>query len=248
MALTENGGFSIADAMALTKSDNGEGTFGGSSGLWVFFLFFLLAWGGNSGGLFGGNNGSAAATAAVEGMVTRSDLSAALGQQDVFRNQSDIRNELSAFERDATNNWGSMKYDNLQGVNSLQQSLCSGFGGVNTSINAVGANLVNQISENRYAQQLANCQTNQNIDSLKYENTKNTADIIAANAMNTQRVMDMMMQNQVQALRDELSTTRAALSNTMQTQSILGALQPIPRPAYVTGSPYVATNYCGCGV
>ena len=91
-------------------------------------------------------------------------------------------------------------------------------------------------------------ETNRNIDAVRYENAKNTCDIINANTANTQRIIDMISQNQMQMLRDELSTTRAALSNNIQTQNILGALHPSPRPAYVTASPYAATNYCGCGV
>lgn len=47
----DGSGLSVADAIALERSDNGM--FGGSgNGMWVFFLFFLLAWGGN-GGIFG---------------------------------------------------------------------------------------------------------------------------------------------------------------------------------------------------
>ena len=102
MALGENG-LSIADAMALSKDNND--IFGGNS-TWVFFLFFLLAWG--NGGFFGGGN-----NASREGELTRAELYSSLGQQDVFRNQADIARELSAFERDATNNWGNMRYDNL---------------------------------------------------------------------------------------------------------------------------------------
>lgn len=227
MALGENG-LSIADAMALSKDNND--IFGGNS-TWVFFLFFLLAWG--NGGFFGGGGNNAAR----EGELTRAELYSGLGQQDVFRNQSEIATELSAFERDATNNWGNIRYDNLQNTNALQAAMANGFYNVNS-----------QLSENRYAQQQCCCETNRNIDALRYENAKNTCDIIAANTANTQRIMDMMMQNQVQALRDELSTARAALSNNVQTQNILSALQPVPRPAYITSSPYASTNYCGCGV
>lgn len=245
MALTENG-LSIADAMALAGNNNSEGgMFGGGAGgtwIWVFFLFFLLAWGG--GGMFGGNN----AGTAMESALTRAELYNGLGQQDVFRNQSELKQELSAFERDAANRWGDIKYDNLAGVNSLQRDLCQGFNGVNTSIAATNSNLAAQLSENRFAQQQCCCETNRNIDAVRYENAKNTCDIIAANTANTQRVVDMMMQNQIETLRDELATTRSALSNTTQTQSILGALQPVPRPAYVTASPYTSVNYCGCGV
>lgn len=227
MALGENG-LSIADAMALSKDNND--IFGGNS-TWVFFLFFLLAWG--NGGFFGGGGNNAAR----EGELTRAELYSGLGQQDAFHNQSEIAAELSAFERDATNNWGNIRYDNLQNTNALQAAMTNGFYNVNS-----------QLSENRYAQQQCCCETNRNIDALRYENAKNTCDIIAANTTNTQRIMDMMMQNQVQALRDELSTARAALSNNVQTQNILSALQPVPRPAYITSSPYASTNYCGCGV
>lgn len=226
MALGENG-LSIADAMALSKDNND--IFGGNS-TWVFFLFFLLAWG--NGGFFGGGN-----NASREGELTRAELYSGLGQQDVFRNQAEIATELSAFERDATNNWGNIRYDNLQNTNTLQSAMTNGFYNIGT-----------QLNENRFAQQQCCCETNRNIDAIRYENAKNTCDIIAANTANTQRIMDMMTQNQMQALRDELSTARAALSNNIQTQNILGALQPTPRPAYVTSSPYAATNYCGCGV
>ncbi len=115
MALMENGGLSIADAMALAKDDNNGF---GSTWTWVFFLFFLLAWGG--GGLFGGGN-----NASREGELTRAELYAGLGQQDIFRNQAELMSELSSFERDATNNWGNMKYDNLLGVNNIMQQMAT---------------------------------------------------------------------------------------------------------------------------
>lgn len=136
MALGENG-LSIADAMALSKGNEND-MFGGTW-TWVFFLFFLLAWGG--GGLFGGGN-----NATREGELTRAELYQGLGQQDVFRNQSDIASELSAFERDATNNWGNIRYDNLQNTNALQTAMTNGF-----------YNIGNQLSENRFAQQSCCC-------------------------------------------------------------------------------------------
>lgn len=126
----ENGGFSLADAMAMANGGNTNGGVG-STWIWVFFLFFLLAWGGNG---FFGNNGNAA--------LTRAELQQGLGQQDVFRNQSDLAAQLNAFERDAANNWGAVKYDNLQNLNNLQTVMSNGFYG-----------LGNQLNENRFAQQ-----------------------------------------------------------------------------------------------
>lgn len=133
MAL-ENGGFSLADAMAMTNGNNNGFDGAGGTWIWVFFLFFLLAWGG--GGFFGGNNN------AMEGALTRAELYQGLGQQDIFRNQSEITSELRAFERDAANNWGSVKYDNLQNLTNLQSAMTNGFYGLGT-----------QLNENRFAQQ-----------------------------------------------------------------------------------------------
>ena len=156
-----NGGLSVADALALQNRscNNNDGMFGGG-GSWVFFLFFLLAWG--NGGL-GGLNGSN-----LQNNVTRADLSNSLNQQDLFRNQSDIMQEIGAFEREAASNWGNAKYDNLMGVNSI--------------IKAIGE-----------AQSDANkccCETNRNIDAARYENSKNTCDIITNANYNTRDIIE----------------------------------------------------------
>ena len=161
MGLVENGsGLSIADAMALTKGADGNAGNFGSTWTWVFFLFFLLAWGG--GGFFGGGNSSR------EGELTRAELYNSLGQQDSFMHQSDIMRELSAFERDATNNWGDMKYDNLIGVN----------------------NIMSQMATNAAAQAQCCCETNRNIDAVRYENAKNTCDITHNAQLNTRDILE----------------------------------------------------------
>ena len=115
MGLTENGGLSVADALALQdRGASNDQLFGGNSA-WVFFLFFLLAWGnGGFGGM--GNN-------AMQGALTRADLTAGLNQQDNSRNQAGIMNEIGEFERAATGTWGNMRYDNLMGVNSINNNI-----------------------------------------------------------------------------------------------------------------------------
>ena len=226
MALMENGGLSIADAMALAKDDNSG--FGGTW-TWVFFLFFLLAWGG--GGLFGSGN-----NASREGELTRAELYAGLGQQDVFRNQAELMSELSAFERDATNNWGNMKYDNLLGVNNIMQ----------------------QMATNAAAQAQCCCETNRNIDAVRYENAKNTCDITHNAQLNTrdileaqnagfQRILDFLTNDKIDSLRGELQSAQLQLGNMSQTNTLINTLRPYPYPAYITCSPYVSSYGCGCG-
>lgn len=203
MSLMENGGLSIADAMALANGKN-EGGFGGTW-TWVFFLFFLLAWGG--GGLFGNN-------ATREGELTRAELFNGLGQQDSFRNQSDIMRELSSFERDAANTWGAIKYDNLVGVNNIMGQLCD---------------------------------TNRNIDGVKFNSQLNTRDILEAQNAGFQRIIDFLTNDKIDDLRSELQAAQLQLGNMSQTTTLINTLRPYPAPAYVTCSPYVAANGCGCG-
>jgi hypothetical protein len=221
MGLVENGGgLSIADAMALAKNDGMDG-FGGTW-TWVFFLFFLLAWGG--GGLFGGGN-----NAVREGELTRAELYNGLGQQDSFMNQSSIMRELSSFERDAANNWGAMKYDNLVGVN----------------------NIMSQMAANAAAQAQCCCETNRNIDAVRYENAKNVGDVIHNTQLNTrdilesqnagfQRILDFLTNDKIDSLRNELQSAQLQLGNMSQTTTLINTLRPFPAPAYITNSPYTA--------
>ena len=230
MGLVENGGgLSIADAMALTKGADGNAGNFGSTWTWVFFLFFLLAWGG--GGFFGGGNSSR------EGELTRAELYNGLSQQDSFMHQSDIMRELSAFERDATNNWGEMKYDNLIGVN----------------------NIMSQMATNAAAQAQCCCETNRNIDAVRYENAKNTCDITHNAQLNTrdilesqnagfQKILDFLTNDKIDSLRSELQSAQLQLGNMSQTTNLINYLRPYPTPAYITASPYTsAYGNCGCG-
>ena len=223
MGLVENGGgLSIADAMALASNRNEGSLFEGNSA-WVFFLFFLLAWGGG-GGFFGGGGNSTR-----EGELTRAEMYNALGQQDSFSNQSNIMRELSAFERDATNNWGSMKYDNLMGVNSI----------------------MSQMAANAAAQAQCCCETNRNIDAVRYENAKNTGDVVHNAQLNTrdilesqiagfQRILDFLTNDKIESLRNELQSAQLQLGNMSQTTTLINTLRPFPAPAYITNSPYTA--------
>ena len=223
MGLVENGGgLSIADAMALAGNKNEGGLFEGTSA-WVFFLFFLLAWGGG-GGFFGGGGNSTR-----EGELTRAEMYNALGQQDSFVNQSNIMRELSAFERDAANNWGAMKYDNLMGVNSI----------------------MSQMAANAAAQAQCCCETNRNIDAVRYENARNTGDVVHNAQLNTrdilesqnagfQRILDFLTNDKLESLRNELQSAQLQLGNMSQTTTLINTLRPFPAPAYITNSPYTA--------
>ena len=128
--------------------------------------------------------------------------------------------------------------------NAIQSSLCNGFNGVNQGITNLG-----------YSLQDCCCQTQRAIDGLNFNNAKNTSEIIQANNANTQRIIDLMTQNEITSLRTELQSAQLQLSNNAQTQNLINQIKPCPIPAYLTCSPYQSYNFnpyafnngCGCG-
>ena len=193
---------------------------GGSTWIWVFFLFFLLAAGGGNGFGFGNN--------ATANALTQAQL-----QNDLYAQSSD------AAMRDLRNNQ----------CNAIEQVMRS------------EANLSAILSNNRYdaamqanaiqnQQMLANCEVNRNIDAVRYENARNTCDIIQAGEAQTQRILDAMTANTIQELRDKLQTEQLERNNAAQTATLISTLRPFPQPCYLTCSPYTAANGtygCGCG-
>lgn len=145
-------------------------------------------------------------------------------------------------------------FDN-QGVtnklNGLENGLCQLGYSTQGGFNTISQNICNL----GYQMQSCCCETNRNIDAVRYENAKNTCDIITANNNNTQRIIDMYQANQIQTLRDANQALTNQLSNLSQTASIVNQLKPSPIPAYITCSPYQAQQFaynnlncgsCGC--
>lgn len=200
-------GLSVADALALDKSD---GEFG-SNGAWMMmFLFFLLAWGGN--GFGGWGNGAA------QGALTRGELC-----QD-------------------------MNFQSLENaVRGVQSGLCDGFYAMNTGMLNGFYGVNNAIQQAQFAAQQCCCETNRNIDAVRYENAKNTCDIVNAIKADGDATRAMMTQNAMQSLRDQLQTANFQLSQQAQNATLINAIRPTPVPAYVTCSPYESNLYAsGC--
>lgn len=224
MGMESGSGLSVADALALQNRNN-DGMFGGANGtlIWVFFLFFLLAWGG--GGFGFGNN------AAAQGALTRAELYDGL-------NYNQLENAVRGIQSGLCDGFYAQNTTMLQGMNGIQNQLCQGFNGVNSNI-----------AESRFAAQQCCCETNRNIDAVRYENARNTCDIVNAIKADGDATRALMTQNTIQELRDNLQAAQLQLGNISQTQTIINAVRPFPIPSYITCSPYAAANgygVCGC--
>ena len=133
------------------QGGGGNGGFGENSGWWVVLLIILLAagngWGnnGNGGNSFGGgapiivNDGNG-------GSVQRG-----FDQAAVMSGVNSIQSGISNLSTQLCNCCGDMSNNVNQGFANVQQSLCSGFAGVNASV--TGAQ--NAIAQQLYTNQLA---------------------------------------------------------------------------------------------
>lgn len=108
---------------------------------------------------------------------------------------------------------------------------------------------------NALATQLSDCccTTQRNIDAVRYENARNTCDIVNAIKADGDATRALMTQNEIQNLRDQLQTANFQLSQQAQNATLISTLRPTPIPAYQTCSPYESAhmyshqyNCCGC--
>ncbi len=191
---------------------------------WIWVILLFFLWGGY------GNRGYG-----LENALTRSDLQQGFDNQSVLRKLDGITNGLS-------DGFYAVNTNNLQMQNQLQRDLCQGFASTNASI-----------AENRFAQQNCCCETNRNIDSVRFEGARNTCDIVRAIEKDGEATRALINANTMQALRDKLvekdqqiQTREFQLSQVNQNSTIINAIRPFPVPAYPTCSPYTAYNGYGC--
>ena len=214
-----------ADIYAMTRSNDHEDAFG-ENWIWIIGLLIIAGIFGGGNGWFGNGNGNNN----LQGALTRSDMFEGFNNQDVNAQLRGITNGLcDGFYAQNTNL--------LNGFNGIQRDLCTGFNGVNANINQA-----------RFDMQQCCCETNRNIDNVRYENARNTCDIVNAIKADGDATRALITQNTIQDLRDRLQEEKLANSQCAQNAYLVNTLRPCPVPAYATCNPW-ATNYnsCGCG-
>mgnify|MGYP006983070439 FL=1 len=195
-----------------------DGSAWGEGGwLWILVVFALLfGWGNNGFGGFGGNNGGGyVATAATQADIQRGfDNSAVISKLD------GISNGL------------------CDGFYAMNNSMLTGFNGINTNImqtgygiqQAINADTVaNMQNTNALQSQLANCccETREAIQGVNYnmatntcalQNTMNTntRDIIDSQNAGTRAILDYLCNEKISSLQAENNDLRRAASQDRQ--------------------------------
>lgn len=153
------------------------------------FFKYLILWGfmNNNNGLFG-NKGDATVTSAI-------------ANEGNWQNVISKLDQLGAGLSSGLSNLG---YQNSQGFNGVESSICSSTFNTSKEI----SNLASTMAQ-------CCCETNRNIDSLRFDMSKgfcdvvtagnlNTRDIIASQNAGNQRIVDLINANTTQELRDKI--------------------------------------------
>ena len=191
------------------------------------YLVWLAVLGGGS--LFG-NRGE------VQGAITRSDLFEGFNNQDVNGQLRGITNGI------------------CDGFYAINSGLKDGFYATNVGLKDGFYGIQGALAENRFAQQSCCCETNRNIDAVRFEGEKNTCAITNAIHAEGEATRALINANAMQELRDKLEARDRdvmvrdfQLSQLAQAASLVGELRPCAKPAYITCSPYTTAFGCGAG-
>lgn len=162
-------------------------------------------------------------------------------------------------------NWGNngnLQNDALMNQEFIKRDLFN----TNQNVSSQGYQNSRDILESRYTTQLGLqnlgqqnqeccCATQRAIDGVNTQSFKNTCDITTAIHSEGEATRALINANTMQELRDKLAdrdrdllTANFQLSQQAQSANIINTLQPTPKPAYITCSPYFAyNNMTGCG-
>lgn len=192
---------------------------------WIIGLAVVGGIFGNGGFGFGGNNNRG-------NCATQADLSAGFANSAVLSNLNDI----------ILGQANAINYNN-QGFSGLNQTITNGFSDLNTAL--CGFNYNVQGSFNSLSHQLADCccTTQRAIDSVNYNNAKNTCDIIRAGQDNTRAILDYLTGEKIAGLQAENAGLKAQISNDRQSAYLLSELKECPKAAYIVPNPNCCYNY-----
>ena len=192
----------------------------GGTSIWTLFIFFLLF-------LIRGGMGWGGGVGAGANFVNNDFL------------YTNLKNTMDTGFAQIANQQFATQKDIWQTGSGISQQLCNGFNGIQQGL-----------AENRFASQQCCCETNRNIDAVRYENAKNTCDIINAIHADGEATRAQMTQNTIQELRDQLQAAQLQLGNLAQTNTLIREIRPCPVPAYPSCSPYQTFSWgqaCGNG-
>lgn len=242
MALTDenSGGFVATMPMAPAYGGGYGGGFGngfGGDGWWVLLLLLAFGggWGNGFGGGFGGNQLGYDFPWLLNGQNgINNNVSDGFRDAQLHDSVTSVRDGVSNLATQLCGCCGDMQMSIANSTAGIQNSLCSGFAGVNASINGAQNAISQQLYSNEiaslnrsFAEQTANTAGFNGVQSelcdIRYGNATNTRDILTALTAGVQSIKDQLCQDKIDAKNDEIAQLRQEIN--MQTLAASQAAQ-----------------------
>ena len=228
----ENGmGLSASD-VALLNRDNGFG-WGGDGGafMWIFALLIL------AGGGFGGFNNSGFANAiGYENLATSNEVQRGFDNQNSMANEREILAAVTSGTAQAVAATNQTFHDTLGALTDKYSELARDIAGISVQNQQIIANQNDCCCSTKMAIAEAGAGINASIAQNRYDAAMNTAAINANTTAQTQKILDVLSQNKIEALQSKVNDLE--LKNAMS-----GVVR------YPNGWTYNAgmNPFCGCG-
>ena len=202
----------------MTVSDSGSPMmvgdgFGGGGFIWAFLIFALLM---GNGGFFGGNQNQTNALSA--------DMQRGFDNQNSMSNQREILSATNGVYHDVVATLGD-KYSEL----------ARDIAGVGAGVSQAIANQCQLNGELKLQLAETGSGINANIAQSRYDSAMNTAAINATTTAQTQKILDAISQNKIEALQSKV--------NQLELQSAMANVVKYPTTFSFNAGP---SPFCGC--
>ena len=195
--------------------------FGGGGFIWAFLIFALLM--GNGGFGFGGNNGNANANAIEAGMNRGFD------NQNSMANQREILAAVTNGTAQSVAASNQVYHDLTNNLSDKYAELARDVAGVNAGVSQAIANQCQLNGDLKL-------QLSEGFGQSRYDSAMNTAAINATTTLQTQKILDAIAQNKIEALQGKV--------NQLELQNAMAGVVKFPNAWTFNAGP---SPFCGCG-
>lgn len=228
----ENGSLSASD-VALLSGNNGFGFGDGGAFMWIFALLIL------AGGGFGNwNNNGLANAIGYENLATSNEVQRGFDNQNAMANQREILSAVNAGTAQAVAATNQTFHDNLSAMQSLYNETARDISALAVGQANLAASQAACCCDTKQLIQQMSAETNANIAQNRFEAAMNTAAINANTTAQTQKILDAISQNKIEALQSQI--------NALQLQNVTSNVVRYPTNTFYS-VPSPCFN-CGCGV
>lgn len=266
MAWNEMSPADYAAVMGNNNNSGGDGMFGNNSWLWIIVLFLFAGWG--RGGGFGGGGNEGGGGGGVTPVYVGADTRAAIADGFALNN---LDSGIRAIQQGICDATYALNNSIMSGFNNLGMNVMQGFNGVERQLCNMAAEQAKCCCETNRAIERGFADTAyaaaQQFCDTRYQIERSTRDITENANGNTRAILDFLVQNKLEdlrdqkdALREEVQALRFEKSQSRQNDYLTATIDAsraelirrlgidCPTPAYVVQPPTPVSfpvNSCG---